>query len=102
MARRRRASRNSLPQRNSQIVGQLTRISDREAVPQVTSIPFDHQHAEDFVVDVPLDQCRRSRQHFVQIQRSIHFLADFRKCRKHFRGHLRAAVQRGCRRRCVC
>ena len=91
-----------LPQGDSQIIRKFARIADRKAVTDVTSVPFDHQHAENLVVNVPLDQRRRPRQNLVQIQRSVHFFADFRQCREDFRGHFRPAIQ--CRRcsLCVC
>ena len=97
-----RGSGNSLPQRNPQIVRQLARIPDGESVPEITSIPFDHQHAKDFIIDVSLDQSRRSGQNLVQVQRGVHFLADFRECRQDLGGDLRSAVQCDCCRMFIC
>ena len=96
VARGRRSSGNSLPQRNPQIVRQIARIADRETVPQISSLPLDHQHAKDFIVDVSLDQSRRSGQYLVRVQRGVHFLADFRECRQDLGGDLRSAVQCDC------
>ncbi len=88
MACRRRGAGDSLPHRNAQILRQLARIADRKAVLQVRAVAIEHQHAENFVVDVPLDQRRAARQHFVEIQRSVHLFADFCERGQHLGGHL--------------
>ena len=90
--------RDSLPQGDSQILRQLAGIADGEAVPEIAAIPFKHQHAKYFIVDMPLDQSRRSRQDLVEIERGIDFFADFRQRRQDFGGDLRSAIQCGCRR----
>ncbi len=76
VARGRRRPGNPLPHGNPQIVGQLARIADGKSVPEVTSVTFDHQHAKNFIVNVPFDQSRRSRQDLVQIQRAVHTSAE--------------------------
>ena len=58
-----------------------------------TIAAFEHQHAKNFVVDVPLDKRRCARKDFVQIQRSINLFPDLRQRRQNFRGNLRAAVR---------
>src|SRR5207237_10931451 len=68
-------SRDSLPQGDAQIFSHLSGIADGETMPKIASVPFDHEHAKDFVVNMPLDERRRARQYFVQVHRGIHFLA---------------------------
>ena len=63
-------------------------------MPQIGSIAFNHQHAKDFVVDVPLDESCRPRQDLVQIQRGVHFFADFRQSGQDFGRDLRSTAQR--------
>ena len=96
MACCRRSPCNSLPNWNPQIVRQLARVSDRETVLEIGSISFDHQDAEDLVVDVPLDEGCRARQNLVEVQRRIHFFADFSEGGENFGRDLPASVQLRC------
>ena len=85
-------SGNALSHGNSQILRKFPGIADGEAMPKIASVALNHQHAEDFVINMPLDERRRASQYFIQLQRSVHFLADFSERGQHFGGDFRAAV----------
>ena len=87
MSRGGRATGDSLSKRNAQIGGQVRWIADRKAVPERAVASFDQQDAKNFVVDVLLDERRGAREHHVQIEGSVHFLADFGKGGKDFGRH---------------
>src|SRR5438128_6231183 len=59
----------SLSQRDAQVFRQIARIADGEPVLQITSGGFDHEHAENLVIDDALDERRRAREDLVEIQR---------------------------------
>jgi len=57
---------------------QLARVADGKSV-RSNFRHLRHQHAKNFIVNVPFDQSRRSRQDLARFQRAVHFLADFRQ-----------------------
>src|SRR5260370_35422158 len=77
MASGRGSSGNSLPERDTEVVGEFARISDGETRLKGAGALFKKQDAEDFVVDLLLDKRGTARQHFVQPNRCVRFFADF-------------------------
>ena len=57
-------------------------------MPEAIAIAIDHQHTEEFIVYVALDQSGSAGQDLLQVKRGIHFLADFRESGEHLGGHL--------------
>src|SRR5271170_7535791 len=47
---------------------------------QISTVAIDHQDTEIFVIDVALDQNGGVREDFVEIERRVDLLADFREC----------------------
>jgi hypothetical protein len=47
------------------------------------SVSIDQKHSEHFVVDMTLDERSGFGQYFVEVQRSIDFLANFGKGRQY-------------------
>jgi len=95
-----RRATDPLTQRDPQIFREIARIPDRKAMLQVGSISFKHQHAKNFVIDVPLNKHSGARQHLVKIERSIYLFADFGQCCQDFSGSFRTSVF--CDRPCLC
>src|SRR5438876_12243273 len=55
----------SLPHGDAQAFREFPRIADGKPVTEIASVPFDHQYAEDFVINVSLDERRGARQDFI-------------------------------------
>src|SRR5207245_3398099 len=63
-------------------------ITDREAVLKIGAVAVEHEHAENFIVDVALNERGGARQDFIEVQRGVHFIADFSERRQNFGGKL--------------
>src|SRR4051812_40860057 len=89
-----RGAADSLPEWNAQTVRQFTRIANGKAVFEIGAVAIKHQHAKNFVVDVALDERCSARQHFVEIERRVDFVADLSERGENFGGELQAAAHR--------
>ena len=68
---------NSLPDGDAKIFCEAGGIADGETVDEIVAV--DHENAEEFVVDVTLDEDGSVRENLVEIERGVDLFADFRK-----------------------
>ena len=76
---------NSLPNGNSEVFREARGIADGETMLEIGAIAIDHQHAEEFVVDVFLDENGSFGQDLIEVQRRVDLLADFSEGCEDFR-----------------